>query len=335
MPVNIKSLFFTLIKGGIKQGTNAYFLEKQYKGKAVRIIVKENQLQQMNNKKTEEDISLSTKKALSWVLFWVGLALCFNMGIYIFAGKEKALEFLGGYVIEQSLSVDNLFLFLMVFSSFGIKANYQRRVLNYGILGAIILRLIFILLGVTIVDKFEWVLYIFGGILIVSGIKMMLKQEESKNFKESGIIKILGKIIPVTNELEGDRFFVRKGKILYATPLFAIIILIEFTDILFAIDSIPAVFSISTDPFIVYTSNIFAIMGLRSMYFVLGKLQERFQYVKYGVALILTFTGVKLVSLMFNIHISVELSLFVIFAILLLSVILSMLFTKKDDVKVN
>ncbi|SHO48434.1 tellurite resistance protein TerC [Anaerocolumna xylanovorans DSM 12503] len=299
------------------------------------MIVKENQLQQMNNKKTEEDISLSTKKALSWVLFWVGLALCFNMGIYIFAGKEKALEFLGGYVIEQSLSVDNLFLFLMVFSSFGIKANYQRRVLNYGILGAIILRLIFILLGVTIVDKFEWVLYIFGAILIVSGIKMMLKQEENTNFKESGIIKILGKIIPVTNELEGDRFFVRKGKVLYATPLFAIIILIEFTDILFAIDSIPAVFSISTDPFIVYTSNIFAILGLRSMYFVLSKVQERFQYVKYGVALILTFTGFKLVSLLFDLHISVELSLFVIFAILLLSVILSVVFTKKDDVKVN
>ncbi|MGN6714326.1 tellurite resistance protein TerC [Anaerocolumna jejuensis DSM 15929] len=278
---------------------------------------------------------MSTKKAVSWVLFWVGLSLCFNMGIYIFAGKEKALEFLGGYVIEQSLSIDNLFLFLMVFSSFGIKADYQRRVLNYGIFGAIILRLIFILLGVTIVDKFEWVLYIFGAILIVSGIKMMLKKEESTDFKESRIIRILGKIIPVTKELEGDRFFVRKNKILYATPLFAIIIVIEFTDILFAIDSIPAVFSISTDPFIVYTSNIFAILGLRSMYFVLGKLQERFQYVKYGVALILTFTGFKLVSLLFNIHISVELSLFVIFAILVLSVILSAVVTKKDEVKVN
>ncbi len=278
---------------------------------------------------------MSTKKAVSWVLFWVGLAMCFNMGIYIFAGKEKALEFLGGYVIEQSLSIDNLFLFLMVFSSFGIKADYQRRVLNYGIFGAIILRLIFILLGVTIVDKFEWVLYIFGAVLIVSGIKMMLKKEENTDFKESRIIRILGKIIPVTNELEGDRFFVRKNKILYATPLFAIIIVIEFTDILFAIDSIPAVFSISTDPFIVYTSNIFAILGLRSMYFVLGKLQERFQYVKYGVALILTFTGFKLVSLLFNIHISVELSLFVIFAILVLSVILSAVVTKKDEVKVN
>lgn len=275
---------------------------------------------------------MSTKKALSWVLFWIGLALCFNLGIYIFAGREKALEFLGGYVIEQSLSIDNLFLFLMVFSSFGIKQQYQRRVLNYGIFGAIILRLIFILLGVTIVDKFEWVLYIFGAILIISGIKMMVNQEDDKDFKDSRIIKLLSKIIPVTHELEGDRFFIKKGSILYATPLFAIIIVIEFTDILFAIDSIPAVFSISTDPFIVYTSNIFAILGLRSLYFVLGKLQEKFKYVKYGVALILTFTGFKLVSLLFNLHISIEVSLLVIFTVLTISVVLSALITKKEQV---
>lgn len=290
------------------------------------------QIQQTNNK-NEEDNSLSTKKALSWVAFWIGLALCFNMGIYIFMGQRKALEFLGGYVIEQSLSIDNLFLFLMVFSSFGIKAEFQRRVLNYGIFGAIILRLIFILLGVTIVNQFEWVLYIFGGILIISGIRMMKGQEENNNFKESKIIKILSKIIPITDDLEGDRFFVRKNHILHATPLFAILMVIEFTDILFAIDSIPAVFSITTDPFIVYTSNIFAIMGLRSMYFVLGKLQEKFKYVKYGVALILTFTGIKLAALVLQIHIPIEWSLFVIIFILILSVVASVLFTGKEDVK--
>ncbi len=332
MPDNIRSLFFyPSLKEESNQGQTHIFLEK-YNRKAVYIIVNNNQLQQMNYKKTEEDISLSTKKALSWVLFWIGLALCFNLGIYIFAGREKALEFLGGYVIEQSLSIDNLFLFLMVFSSFGIKQQYQRRVLNYGIFGAIILRLIFILLGVTIVDKFEWVLYIFGAILIISGIKMMINQEDDKDFKDSRIIKLLSKIIPVTHELEGDRFFIKKGSILYATPLFAIIIVIEFTDILFAIDSIPAVFSISTDPFIVYTSNIFAILGLRSLYFVLGKLQEKFKYVKYGVALILTFTGFKLVSLLFNLHISIEVSLLVIFTVLTLSVILSAMITKKEQV---
>ncbi len=271
---------------------------------------------------------MSTKKALSWVGFWVGLALCFNVGIYIFMGQQKAFEFLGGYVIEQSLSIDNLFLFIMVFSSFGIKPEHQRRVLNYGIAGAIVLRFIFVLLGITIVNMFHWVLYIFGAILIISGVKMMLKKDEEDNVKDSKIIKLLGKVIPVTDQLHGEKFFVKKNKVLYATPLFAILILIEFTDILFAIDSIPAIFSITTDTFIVYTSNIFAILGLRNMYFLLGKLHEKFKYVKYGVALILTFTGVKLAVLFFDIHIPVEMSLVIIFSILALSIIASLAFTK-------
>ena len=271
---------------------------------------------------------MSTKKALSWVGFWVGLALCFNVGIYIFMGQQKAFEFLGGYVIEQSLSIDNLFLFIMVFSSFGIKPEHQRRVLNYGIAGAIVLRFIFVLLGITIVNMFHWVLYIFGAILIISGVKMMLKKEEEDNVKDSKIIKLLGKVIPVTDQLHGEKFFVKKNKVLYATPLFAILILIEFTDILFAIDSIPAIFSITTDTFIVYTSNIFEILRLRNMYFLLGKLHEKFKYVKYGVALILTFTGVKLAVLFFDIHIPVEMSLVIIFSILALSIIASLAFTK-------
>ncbi len=278
---------------------------------------------------------MSTKKALLWVGFWIGLALCFNLGIYFFMGKEKALEFLAGYVIEQSLSIDNLFLFIIVFASFGIKAEYQRRVLNYGIAGAIILRLIFVLLGITIVNMFHWVLYVFGVILIISGIKMMFKHEENVNYQDSKIIKLLSKIIPVTDKLEGEKFFVRKNKILYATPLFAILILIEFTDIIFAIDSIPAIFSITTDPFIVYTSNIFAIMGLRSMYFVLGKLHEKFKYVKYGVALILTFTGIKLSILILDFHIPIEWSLGIIFTILAGSVAVSIIFTRKKSVSCN
>lgn len=271
---------------------------------------------------------MSTKKALSWVAFFIVLALCFNAGIYFFMGKEPALEFLGGYVIEQSLSIDNLFLFIMVFSSFGIKPEYQRRVLNYGIFGAIVLRLIFVLLGVTIVNMFHWILYVFGIILIFSGIKMAVKDDEEADMKDSKIMKLLGKIIPVTNELHGDKFFVRINKVLYATPLFAVIFVIEFTDILFAIDSIPAIFSITTNPFIVYTSNLFAILGLRNMYFVLGALQEKFKYVKYGVALILTFTGVKLSILFFHIEIPVELSLLIIFVTLAGSVVASMIFTK-------
>ncbi len=278
---------------------------------------------------------MSTKKALKWVMFWIGLALIFNTGIYLFMGKEQALEFLGGFVIEKSLSIDNLFLFIMVFSSFGIKQEYQRRVLNYGIVGALILRLIFVLLGVTIVNMFHWVLYVFGAILIISGVRMIFKNEDNNSVKDSKIIKVLGKIIPVTDKVEGDKFFVRKNKILYATPLFAVLILIEFTDIIFAVDSIPAIFSVTTDPFIVYTSNIFAILGLRSMYFVLGNLHEKFKYVKYGVALILVFTGIKLSVLMFDIKIPIELSLGIIFFVLASSIGLSVLFSgrKKEIIQ--
>ena len=274
---------------------------------------------------------MSTKKALAWVAFWFSLAVCFNIGIYFLMGKEKALEFLGGYVIELSLSIDNLFLFILLFSSFCIKPQYQRRVLNYGIFGAVILRMLFIVLGVTVVNKFHWVLYIFGIILIISGIKMFFKHDEKEkdNFKDSKILKLLGKIIPITDKLSGEKFFVKKNYILYVTPLFAILILIEFTDILFAIDSIPAIFSITTDVFIVYASNIFAILGLRSLYFVLGSLHEKFRYVKYGIALILAFTGIKLFILMFHINIPIELSLGIIFSILSGSIIVSMALNRR------
>lgn len=278
---------------------------------------------------------METKKALSRVGLWVGLAICFNIGVYIIMGKEKALEFLGGYVIEQSLSIDNLFLFIVVFTAFGIKLEYQHRVLNYGIAGAIVLRFIFILLGIAVIDIFHWILYVFGAILIISGLKMMFGKEKQKDYKDSGVIRLLSKIVPFTKQLEGNRFFVRKNKVLYATPLFAVIIIIEFTDILFAIDSIPAVFSISTDPFIVYTSNIFALMGLRSMYFVLGKLHEKFKFVKYGVAFILTFTGIKLTVLMFDMHIPTLGSLFIIFTILAGSVMASLAFPGKSALEEN
>ncbi len=275
---------------------------------------------------------MAMKKALLWVIFWIGLALCFNVGVYIVQGKEAALQFFGGYIIEQSLSIDNLFLFIMVFSAFGIKAEYQRRVLNYGIIGAIILRLIFVVLGVAIVEKFHWILYVFGVILIISGIRMIMKKEGEENFQDSKVLKILGKIIPITDDFQGEKFFVHKNKKLYATPLFAILILIEFTDILFAIDSIPAIFSITTNTFIVYTSNIFAIMGLRSMYFLLGSLHEKFAYVKYGVAMILTFTGIKLFVLFFHIEIPLLISLGVIFTILVGSILLSVMLTTRKSV---
>ncbi|WP_052085583.1 TerC/Alx family metal homeostasis membrane protein [Clostridium sp. HMP27] len=280
---------------------------------------------------------METKQALKWVLFWICAALLFNLGIYFTLGQQKAIEFLGGYVIEQSLSLDNLFLFILVFSSFGIKKEYQRRVLNYGIMGAIVLRLIFVVLGVAVVSKFHWVLYIFGAILIISGLKMMFKQEdeEEHNFKNNKLIKLLNKIIPITDELHGEKFLVKINNVLHATPLLAILVVIEGTDILFAIDSIPAIFSITTDSFIVYTSNMFAIMGLRSLYFLLVKINDAFKYVKYGVALILVFTGIKLCILMFHIEIQVALSVAIIFAILLASVIFSIMMKKNEESQVG
>ncbi|MCT8975443.1 TerC/Alx family metal homeostasis membrane protein [Clostridium sp. CX1] len=273
---------------------------------------------------------MSTKKSLLHLGFWVGLAVLFNIGIYFFMGTEKALAFLGGYVIEQSLSLDNLFLFLLIFQSFGIKEEYQKRVLTYGIIGAIILRLIFIVLGVTIVNKFHWILYIFGLLLIFSGIRMFRNEENADSFKDSKIIKVLNRIIPVSDTLEGEKFFTRKNGILYATPLFAILLLVEGSDIIFAIDSIPAIFSITTDPFIVYTSNMFAILGLRNLYFLLEKLHNKFAYVKYGVASILIFTGIKLAILFFHIEISIVASLITIFSILTISIITSIVKSKEE-----
>lgn len=268
---------------------------------------------------------METKKALQHLLFWITVALVFNAFIYIFIGSEKAFEFFGGYVIEQSLSLDNLFLFLLIFQSFGIPPIYQKRVLTYGIAGAIVMRFIFIILGVAIINKFHWVLYIFGILLLISGFKMMSKGEDIKDFKKSSLFQFLGNILPITHQLEGEKFFVRKNKVLHATPLFAILILIESSDIIFAIDSIPAIFSITTDAFIVYTSNIFAILGLRNLYFLLEKLHDSFKFVKYGIALILIFTGIKLTILFFHVEISLLASLFFIFSILIISILASII----------
>ncbi len=276
---------------------------------------------------------MSVKRAIKFVLLWMGLAILFNIGVLLFEGQGKALQFFGGYIIELSLSVDNLFVFLIIFSSFGVKREYQRRTLNYGIFGAIILRLVFILLGIKLVSKLEWILYIFGVILIVSGLKMMFGHDKDKNYKDSKVLKILRKIMPVTDTMHEEKFFIRNNKKLYATPLFAILLIIESSDILFAVDSIPAIFSISTDPFIVYTSNIFAILGLRSLYFVLSALQEKFKYVKFGVAIILMFTGVKLGIAFFGLEIPIVASLITIFTVLVGSVIMSLIVTRKEEKK--
>lgn len=268
---------------------------------------------------------MKTKKAVINFLICVFFAIIFNIIIFTLKGEKPAVEFLGGYLIELSLSLDNLFLFLMIFSSFNIPLSYQRRVLNYGIIGAMILRLIFILLGVSIVNKFHWILYIFGLLLIMSSIKMITSVDTEKNFKDSFVYKVLRKGFLFTDTLVGEKFFVKKNKLFYATPLFAILLIIETSDIMFAIDSIPAIFSITTDPFIVYTSNIFAILGLRSLYFLVAKLNSMFKYVQYGVAGILMFTGIKLAILYFNIEIPIYLSLIIIMGLLIISIIVSII----------
>ncbi|MBU3103097.1 TerC/Alx family metal homeostasis membrane protein [Clostridium gasigenes] len=278
-------------------------------------------------------MKIKKEKHFTKLAFWVTLSIIFNLFIYIARGEQAAVEYFGGYIIEMSLSLDNLFLFLMIFSSFGISLIYQERVLKYGIFGAMILRMIFIILGVKIVNKFHWVIYIFGFLLIFSALKMLFKMEQVKDFKENIIIKGLNRIIPVTSELVGNNFFVFQNNVLCATPLFAILLIIESSDVMFALDSIPAIFSITTDPFIVYTSNIFAILGLRSMYYLLFKLNDRFQFMKYGIIVILMFTGIKLIILYFNIEISALISVLIIIIILLGSILLSLIFYDEDNSK--
>lgn len=266
-------------------------------------------------------------------MFWIGLSILFNIYIYFSRGETCAVEYFGGYIVEMSLSLDNLFLFLMIFTNFHVKEDYQERVLLYGVLGAMVLRLIFILLGVSIISRFHSLLSIFGIVLIYSGIKMLFDHNDDNiDFHDNFAVKMLKKVIPVTNSFEGNKFFVKKNRKIYATPLLAVLVVIESSDLLFAVDSIPAIFSITTDTFIVYTSNIFAILGLRSMYYILEKMNEKFRYMKYGVGFILMFTGWKLAVLLFKIEISVTNSVLIIMIIMLLSILVSLIFdgSKKE-----
>lgn len=281
---------------------------------------------------------MKTKKHFLNLMFWVGLSILFNIYIYFSRGETSAVEYFGGYIVEMSLSVDNLFLFLMIFTNFHVKEDYQERVLLYGVLGAMVLRLIFILLGVSIISRFHSVLSIFGIVLLYSGIKMLFdNKDDNTDFHNNFAIKMLKRIIPVTDSFEGNKFFVMKNKKIYATPLLAVLVVIESSDVLFAVDSIPAIFSITTDTFIVYTSNIFAILGLRSMYYILEKMNEKFKYMKYGVGFILMFTGWKLAAVLFKIEISVTNSVLIIMIIMLISILVSLIFDgekKRKNIRV-
>ena len=268
---------------------------------------------------------MKTRKHFLNLIFWIGLSILFNIYIFYSRGEGAAVEYFGGYIVEMSLSLDNLFLFLMIFGSFGIKEEYQERVLLFGVLGAMVLRLLFILLGVSIISRFHFVLSLFGIVLLYSGLKMIFDKTENIEFHDNFAFKALSKIMPVTNKFHGNKFFIRENKVLYATPLFAVLVVIEFSDVLFAVDSIPAIFSITTDTFIVYSSNIFAILGLRSMYYILEKLNDMFKFMKYGVGCILMFTGWKLLAIFFNIEISVGNSVLIIMIIMLISILLSLI----------
>jgi tellurite resistance protein TerC len=235
------------------------------------------------------------REALVWSAVWILLSLLFNLGVYIRLGSEAGLLFLTSYVVEKSLSVDNIFVFLLIFSYFNVPSRYQHRVLYWGILAAVVLRAIFIVTGVTLIRKFEWIVYVFGAFLIYTGIKMAGRQDENVHPERNPILRIFRRFFAVTKDYSGSRFFVKENGRALATPLLVVLLVIETSDIIFAVDSIPAVLAITTDPFIVFTSNILAILGLRALYFALAGIMELFHYLHYGLSLILTFVGIKMV----------------------------------------
>ena len=269
------------------------------------------------------------KEALIWSAVWISIALLFNYGIYVYMGEVKAMEFLTGYIIEKSLSIDNLFVFIMIFSYFNVDKKYQHKVLFWGIIGALIMRSIFIFTGVALINKFHWIIYIFGAFLIFTGVKMLFQKDEKMDPNKNPLVKLFKRFYPVTDEMHGDRFFVKVNAKTFATPLFVVLLLVEFTDLIFAVDSIPAIMAITSDPFIIFTSNVFAILGLRALYFALAGITQYFHYIKYGLSAILVFVGVKMVLVDFY-KIPVMISLFTILAILVISVIASLLFPKKE-----
>jgi len=273
--------------------------------------------------------AIKIKEALVWSGVWIALALLFNLGIYFWRGPETALEFLTGYLIEKSLSVDNIFVFLLIFSYFGVPSLYQHKVLFWGILGALIMRAVFIVAGITLIEKFHWTIYIFGAFLILIGIKMALQKERKIRPERNPALKLFRRWVPVTEEYAEGKFFVKRPGHYLATPLLIVLIVVETTDIIFAVDSIPAILAITLDPFIVYTSNVFAILGLRALYFALAGIMELFHHLHYGLSAVLVFVGFKmLLTDLYKIPVSMALS--VVAGILLISVMTSILDKKKE-----
>ena len=276
---------------------------------------------------------VSIKEATIWSIVWITLSLLFNLGIYFFwdniapasdyTNSEAALAFFTGYLLEKSLSVDNIFIFVVIFSFFAVPAMYQHRVLFWGILGALIMRGTLIVIGAALLKEFHWIIYIFGAFLIFTGIRMARHQDEELQPDQNPVVKFFRRFMPVTENFEQDKFFIRRAGRLMATPLFLILLIVESTDLVFAVDSIPAIFAVTEDPFIVYTSNVFAILGLRALYFLLANVMDKFQYLKFGLSAVLVFIGVKMVIVDFY-KIPTAVSLAVVASILTISVLASL-----------
>ncbi|HET9493671.1 MAG TPA: TerC family protein [Chloroflexia bacterium] len=272
----------------------------------------------------KDDKPISVKEALIWSAIWIVVAAVFNVGVWIFMGEQKGLEFLTGYVIERSLSIDNIFVFILVFTYFAVLPRYQYKVLFWGIIGALVMRAALILLGTALVTNFHWVLYIFGALLVISGIRMAFQDDTEVHPDQNPVVRLFTRFMPVSKQYDNGNFFTRIDGKRLATPLLIVLIVVETTDLVFAFDSIPAIFAITTDPFIVYTSNVFAILGLRAMYFALAGVMDRFHYLKFGLSMVLVFIGAKMLLDDFF-HIDTLVSLGVVAVILTISVIVSLM----------
>jgi len=273
---------------------------------------------------------VTMKTALAWSAFWIVLALLFNLLVYFVRGEQTALEFFTAYIVEESLSVDNLFVFLLIFSYFSVPREYQHKVLFWGIMGVMIMRGIFIFAGVALISRFGWMIYIFGGFLVLTGIKMLFEKDKKIDPGRNPILKLFRRMMPVTEIYEEDRFFVKRAGRVIATPLFVVVLVIETTDVIFAVDSIPAVLGISVDPLVVYTSNIFAVLGLRSLFFALSGFMEIFHHLHYGLSVILAFVGVKmLIAHYYKMPIGIALG--IVAGILVISVVASLIWPKQPE----
>lgn len=276
---------------------------------------------------------IKTREALGWTVFWISLAVAFNAYLYHEFGTYTGHEFLAGYLLEKSLSIDNIFVFVMLFKFFRIDPKYQHRLLFWGILGALILRGAMIWAGVALIERFDWILYIFGALLIFTGIKMAVHDPQDDDPSEGLVYKLARKLLPVAEGDHGQKFFVKMNGKNYVTKMFIVLLVVETTDVLFAIDSIPAVFAVTKNPFIVYTSNVFAILGLRAMYFLLAGVIDRFRYLKYGLAVVLVFVGVKMLLGHTEYEIPIKWSLGIIGGILLVTLVSSVAVAYYEDKK--